>query len=208
MADIRHLVVLMLENRSFDHMLGYLGSAGMDVDGRIGQSNAAEDGTIVRGHHLDNTRVRVRPHHSVEAVAAQINGGAMDGFVKGYRPGDDLSEIMSWYDEREVRTYDRLARQYAACDRWFSSVPGPTWPNRFFAMCGTSAGITGNLNPISHETFFDLLPKDSWRYFSHDIAFLRTVTQYAAHSGPPIQKVSAFYRACLEGTAAVAHRRS
>jgi phospholipase C len=200
MADIRHLVILMMENRSFDHMLGYLGSAGMDVDGKIGQSNVAEDGTVVRGHHLDSTRVRAQPHHTIDAVAAQINDGLMDGFVRGYRSADDLAEIMSWYDEREMRTYDRLARQYVVCDRWFASVPGPTWPNRFFALCGTSSGIVANGNRIGHPTFFDLLPKDSWRYFSHDIAFLRTVTHYSAHLGPPIEKISAFYRACLEGT--------
>jgi phospholipase C len=200
MPEIRHLVVLMMENRSFDHMLGYLSSTGMEVDGRTRQSNVSDDDTVVKGYHLDNTRVRVRPHHSVQAVASQISSGAMDGFVRGYEASDTLPEIMSWYDEREMRTYDRLARQFAVCDRWFSSMPGPTWPNRFFALCGTSGGIADNLQPIDHATFFDLLPVGSWRYYSHDIAFLRTVSRYRAHIGDPIQKVSSFYRACLDGT--------
>ena len=200
MAKIQHLVVLMMENRSFDHMLGYLGAAGLPVDGLTGQSNVDEQGRIIKGHHFDSTRVRMRPHHDVDAVARQINQGAMDGFVRGYHPGDATAQIMSWYDERDVRTYDRLARQYVVCDRWFASLAGPTWPNRMFALCGTSNGITKNLQTIDHPTFLDLLPTGSWRYYSHDIAFLRVVKKYTAHSGTPIEKISNFYRACLDGT--------
>ena len=199
-ADIRHLVVLMMENRSFDHMLGYLRAAGMDVDGLIGQTNPTAQGAPVTGHHFERTRVRIRPHHDVASVATQLNGGKMDGFVRGYRSHEPVAEIMSWYDERQLGTYDRLARQYVVCDRWFSGMPGPTWPNRFWAMCGTSDGITANEKLIDHPTFFDLLPEGSWRYYSHDIAFLRTVKRYTQHIGPPIAKVSSFYQACLDGT--------
>lgn len=200
MVDIRHLVVLMLENRSFDHMLGYLKVTGMEVDGVIGAANSDAAGNLVKGYHLDSTRVRVKPHHGHAEVVAQINGGAMDGFVRGYGSNNHVAEIMSWYDQRDVLTYDSLARQYSVCDRWFASFAGPTWPNRFFAMCGTSAGITENLQWIDHDPFFDLLPEDSWRYYSHDIAFLRTVKKYKGHIGKPIKKVSSFYEACLNGT--------
>jgi phospholipase C len=151
MDEIRHLVVLMLENRSFDHMLGYLQGAGMDVDGMTGQTNFTDDGRRVTGHHLDSTRVRIRPHHDVNHVAAQVANGKMDGFVKGYNSRNSIAEIMSHYDERDLPTYDRLARQYVVCDRWFSSLPGPTWPNRFHAMCGTSGGITENLSKGAAE---------------------------------------------------------
>lgn len=200
MASIKHVVVLMMENRSFDHMLGYLKAAGMDVDGVTGRTNALENGQTVRGHHLEATRLRAHPHHDVQSVAKQINGGKMDGFVKGYGFDAHVDEIMSWFDDRDVWSYDSLARQYAVCDRWFASVPGPTWPNRFYAMCGTSTGIQGNLEPINHQTFFDLLPPNSWRYYSHDIAFLRTVKRYTGHVGAPIDKIGAFYRACDQGT--------
>jgi phospholipase C len=200
MVDIRHIVVLMMENRSFDHMLGYLRNAGMDVDGLTGQSNETDDGTRVTGYHLDNTRVRIDPRHSVKRVAIQVNDGKMDGFVKGYGASAPVAEIMSWYDERELTTYDRLARQYAVCDRWFSPVPGPTWPNRFYAMCGTSDRISKNLERINHSTFFDLLPAGSWRYYSHDVAFLRSVEKYTGQRGVPIEKVSSFYNACRDGT--------
>ncbi|WP_437981525.1 phospholipase C [Sorangium sp. So ce117] len=200
MADIRHLVIVMLENRSFDHMLGYLGGTGMDVDGVIGATNSDDNGTPITGYHLESTRVRIRPHHHRKEVVGQINGGAMDGFVKGYSTNSHVAEIMGWYDQRDLLTYDSLARQYVVCDRWFASFAGPTWPNRFFALCGTSGGRTGNLQWIDHATFFDLLPVDSWRYYSHDIAFLRTVEKYKGHRGLPIAKISSFYRACREGT--------
>jgi phospholipase C len=197
---IEHLVVLMLENRSFDHMLGYLRAAGMDVDGKTGQTNFTDgkEPRPVTGHHLDSTRVRIHPRHGAKDVALQVNGGHMDGFVKGYNSRHSIAEIMGHYDERDVPTYDRLARQYTVCDQWFSSMPGPTWPNRFFAMCGTSNGISGNLEFIDATTFFDLLPAGSFRYYSHDVAFLRSVKRYTDHSGPPIEKIGSFYQACLD----------
>ncbi|KYF85610.1 hypothetical protein BE17_25435 [Sorangium cellulosum] len=200
MADIRHLVIVMLENRSFDHMLGYLRGTGMDVDGAIGATNSDEHGTPIKGYHLESTRVRIRPHHHRDEVVRQINGGAMDGFVKGYGASSHVAEVMGWYDQRDLLTYDSLARQYVVCDRWFASFAGPTWPNRFFALCGTSAGLTGNGEWIDRATFFDLLPADSWRYYSHDVAFLRAVEKYKGHVGLPIVKVSSFYRDCLQGT--------
>ncbi|WP_437610189.1 alkaline phosphatase family protein [Sorangium sp. So ce834] len=200
MADIRHLVIVMLENRSFDHMLGYLRGTGMDVDGVNGATNSDEHGTPIKGYHLESTRVRILPHHHREDVVRQINGGVMDGFVKGYSASSHVAEIMGWYDQRDLLTYDSLARQYVVCDRWFASFAGPTWPNRFFALCGTSAGLTGNGKWIDRPTFFDLLPADSWRYYSHDVAFLRAVEKYKGHIGLPIAKVSSFYRACLQGT--------
>lgn len=200
MADIRHLVVLMLENRSFDHMLGYLKAAGMEVDGANAATNVDDNGNAIKGYHLDSTRVRIRPHHERDNVKAQVNDGKMDGFLKGYGSRAHLAEIMGWYDQRDVLTYDALARKYAVCDRWFSSFAGPTWPNRFFAMCGTSTGITTNMKWIDHPTLFDLLPPGSWRYYSQDIAFLRTVEKYKAHIGDPITKISSFYKSCLDGT--------
>lgn len=200
-ADIRHLVVLMMENRSFDHMLGYLKGAGMDVDGVVGATNrtAPPNERAITGYHLTDTRVRARPHHDVKDVATQINGGQMDGFVRAHRNGSHVDQVMGYYTEAEVKSYDRLARKYVVCDRWFSSLAGPTWPNRFWAMCGTSRGITQNEHFIEAPTFFDLLPGGSFRYYSHDIAFLRTVQRYTAHRGAPIEKVSEFYRACLNG---------
>ena len=202
MTQIKHLVVLMLENRSFDHMLGYLRYAGMNVDGRIGETNFTDGDppTAVTGYHLTDTRVRASPHHDVASVATQINGGQMDGFVRAHGSRRHVAEVMSYYDDRELRTYDKFAHQYAVCDHWFASVPGPTWPNRFFAMCGTSTGITGNLRVIDHPTFFDLLPPGSFRYYSHDVAFLRSVKHYTGHNGVPIAKISEFYRACEEDT--------
>lgn len=72
MADIRHLVVLIMENRSFDHMLGYLASTGMDIDGLVGQSNASDDGSVVRGHHALGGDVV--PAHQKASAANQIKG--------------------------------------------------------------------------------------------------------------------------------------
>jgi phospholipase C len=73
MPDIRHLVVLMQENRSFDHMLGYLRNSGMAIDGVTGATNQDSDGRPVKGYHLESTRVRIRPAHEREHVVTQVN---------------------------------------------------------------------------------------------------------------------------------------
>jgi Phosphoesterase family len=83
LEKVDHIVVLMLENRSFDHMLGYLsleGSRG-DVDGLRGEFGNEHDGRSYPIHHLDSTSIADDPDHSASSVDLQIGGGAMDGFV-------------------------------------------------------------------------------------------------------------------------------
>jgi len=86
LEKIDHIVVLMLENRSFDHMLGYLSLEGArgDVDGLRGEFANEHDGRSYPIHHLDSTAIADDPDHSASSVDLQIGGSAMNGFVTSF----------------------------------------------------------------------------------------------------------------------------
>jgi phospholipase C len=192
-GEIEHVVVLMLENRSFDHMLGYLSLEGgrADVDGlRAGMSNSAE-GQAYPVHRLGATHVPDEhwdPDHSGEATRQQIGGGAMDGFAVSYaqtlqRRGvanPDPGVVMGYYNGEDLPVYNHLAEHFCVCDRWHSSVPGATWPNRLYAVAGSAAGSLDDKKPAplyDKKSFVRHLDASgvSWRWYSYDIGTLRCV---------------------------------
>jgi phospholipase C len=190
LEKVDHVVVLMMENRSFDHMLGYLSLTGgrADIDGlRPGLVNDYQ-GRSYPAHHLETTRVDVDPDHSASSVDVQIGGGRMDGFVASMAAtiadraveGADPSPVMGYYDSADVPVYDHLAHEFLVCDRWFCSVPGATWPNRLYALCGAAAGSRDDLPPhrpplYSKPSFVRHLDANgvSWRWYSFDTPTLR-----------------------------------
>jgi phospholipase C len=157
LANVDHVVVLMLENRSFDHMLGYLSLTGQrpDVDGLRPELANHHEGLAYPVHHLSATTLGIDPDHSAGAVDRQVASGEMSGFVAsaaaaldGQGVGDgDPSCVMGYYDATDVPVYDHMAGEFALCDRWFSSVPGSTWPNRLDALCGAAAGSRDDRPP-------------------------------------------------------------
>jgi phospholipase C len=127
LAKVDHIVVMMLENRSFDHMLGYLSLTGRrpDIDGlRPGLDNEYQ-GRTYPGHHLGTTALEMDPDHCSSAIDQQIGDGSMSGFVaaaaailaeRGVEDGDP-SCVMGYYDAADVPVYDHLAEEFAVCDR-------------------------------------------------------------------------------------------
>ena len=147
LKKIDHIVVLMMENRSFDHMLGYLSlEAGRtDIDGlKAGMSNS-HNGKKYPIRHLQRTALTKPedPCHGGGCTAQQVSNN-MGGFVANYvksrpkAPHPDL--VMGYYSGADLPTYDHLVREFCVCDRWFASVPGATWPNRLYALAGRAAG--------------------------------------------------------------------
>jgi phospholipase C len=190
LAKIDHIVVLMLENRSFDHMLGYLSldRGRGDIDGLRPEFCNEHGGRAHPVHHLDTRAIPDDPDHSAAAVDLQLGDGAMSGFVASYartlsaRGVPDLvaGRVMGYYGGADVPVYDHLASEFAVCDRWFSSVPGATWPNRLYAICGSAAGsrddLPLNLPPLYHRPSFvrHLDAHDvSWRWYSFETGSLR-----------------------------------
>ena len=129
---------------SFDHMLGYLSLEGgrSDVDGLRAEFANEHGGRNYPVHHLDSTVIEDDPNHSASAVDLQIGGGKMDGFVTSFAEtlahnevqDADPGRVIGYYNADDVPVYDHLASEFAVCDRWFSSVPGATWPNRLYAI--------------------------------------------------------------------------
>jgi phospholipase C len=190
LAKIDHVVVMMLENRSFDHMLGYLSLTGRrpEIDGlRPGLANQYE-GRSYPVHHLGTTALELDPDHSSGAIDQQVAGGSMNGFVasaaavlaeRGVKDGDPAC-VMGYYDDADVPVYDHLAEQFALCDRWFASVAGATLPNRLYALCGVAAGSRDDrpvhVPPLYHQPSF-VRHLDAagvrWRWYSFDPGTLR-----------------------------------
>jgi phospholipase C len=197
LAEIDHIIVLMLENRSFDHMFGYLSLEGgrSDIEG-LQESMANEhDGHAYPVHHLDRTAFSPveDPDHSGAATTTQIADGAMSGFVGSFAAklkqrgasGLDPGLVMGYYNASDLPTYDHLAAEFCVCDHWHSSVPGATWPNRLYALAGRADGSrddkpSGQAPLYSLPSFVRHLDahRVSWRWYSYDPATLRCVDKH------------------------------
>jgi phospholipase C len=180
---IEHVVVLMLENRSFDHMLGYLSLDGGrdDVDGlRAGMFNEFEGQRYVVAP-ADSTALKPEqdPCHSAECVEEQLRDGN-SGFVRNYVDSEDRrgrvnpDDVMRYHRADHVPVYDFLAKHFSICDRWFSSAPAATFPNRLYAIAGRSGKRCVPVGaPVyclpSFVRHLDAVEK-SWNWFVHDLA--------------------------------------
>jgi phospholipase C len=153
--NLRHIVVLMMENRSFDHMLGSLNSVDPRIDGINGQlGNPDTTGAFVKPQALADFQGQLEPDpdHHFPAVDLQIFGGDssagrvanMQGFVKSYfnqqRDVQHSQKIMYYFAQKQLPVLTTLALEFAVFNRWFASIPGPTICNRAFAHYGTSFG--------------------------------------------------------------------
>ncbi|MEO8747674.1 MAG: alkaline phosphatase family protein [Rhodanobacter sp.] len=188
---IQHVIVLMLENCSFDRMLGACQTFKSGIDGVSpdGQPRINSfDGQQYRQQPGASRVVVNDPHHDTPHVLQQLkadaNGNPNSGFVQDYASGlqsltsGDCSEVMKYFATDALPAFHTLARNFLVCDHWFSSVPGPTWANRLFAMSGTSLGRVSmpagvmdmNLHWYDQATLFDRLDEQSvdWRVYFGD----------------------------------------
>lgn len=168
---IEHVFVLMLENRSFDHLFGLSQRQATPIPQRAGFGQTAPD------------RCASDPPHEFDNVNKQVNGGAMNGFTAD-------SVQLTGFTAKQLPTLNELAGRYVLFDNWYSSVPGPTWPNRFFVHAATSGGLctspkglrtagaiiaAGQHFKFDNGTLFDLLDKanpggdPSWRVYHGDV---------------------------------------
>ena len=159
---LQHIVVLMMENRSFDHMLGSLSAVNPKIDGITDQlSNPDTTGALIKPQALADYQGQLDPDpdHHFPAVDLQIFGGDtsagrtpnMQGFVKSYfnqqRDVGHSQKILYYFQQKQLPVLTTLALEFAVFNRWFASIPGPTICNRAFAHYGTSFGRV-DMNPI------------------------------------------------------------
>jgi phospholipase C len=194
LPQIKHIVVLMMENHSYDNYLGMLAGRGdgfpLDGDGRPESANPDAEGNPVRAHRLSSTaQADGAPCQSWHATRLQWNQGKMDGFVTSTQevtPDADKAVGMGYWSEADLPFYYGLARTFPLADRWFSSCLGPTFPNRRFLIAGTANGLVDDLpfhllDYPPNGTIFDMLTRHgiSWANY-HPVAADRSRARRAA----------------------------
>ena len=152
-TGIDHVVVLMMENRSFDHMLGWVPGANGVQAGRsfvdtTGQSHDSAHLTLFQNC------ASADPDHSFDGGRTQMNGGAMDGFLLTQPAGDQFP--IGYYEAADVPFFAMVAQNWTICDNYHCSILGPTWPNRFYMHSGqtdrlTTGGPTPDTNSLRSE---------------------------------------------------------
>ena len=163
LESLQHIVVLMMENRSFDHMLGSLpGVGGIDDAGGFTNPDAKGNPVQPQAQAAFQAQLQPDPDHHFPAVDLQLYGKGSDpkdpnrqpsnqGFVLSYyNQQEDLGhsqKIMYYFPKENLPVLTTLALEFAVFNRWFASIPGPTICNRAFAHYGTSFGRV-DLNPI------------------------------------------------------------
>jgi len=134
---IKHIVVDMQENRSFDHYFGFAPFAGaFGVPPGYSQPDG-QGGTVIPHHFTSLSTPDIG--HSWSAMHSEYHGGKMDGFYT-----TDGINCMGYYTQADLPFYYSLFDEFTLCANYFCSLMGPTWPNRFYLAAGTSGGITTN----------------------------------------------------------------
>ncbi len=211
---VKHVFVLMLENHSFDNIFAGSGITGLDIATQQ-DSNAYKDGDkkitcYVKSPAPDS--MPTDPGHEFQDVVEQLTGSPLNGplsggkypsdlnnsgFVTNYATSDseqtglppigEFCDVMKVFDTpNQLPVTYQLATEFAVCDHWHSSLPGPTWPNRFFVHGGSSAGLDHSpdteqmlgweLNPFAkgfeyqHGSIFDRLSAKNveWQLYHDD----------------------------------------
>ncbi|NUP12323.1 MAG: alkaline phosphatase family protein [Polyangiaceae bacterium] len=177
-GEITHIVVLMMENRSYDHLLGSRALEGLPGDGITeNMSNPNLDG-VAQPVYRETDFCVADPPHGWDPSHAQFNEGANDGFVRAYQEeaGAEIAPyVMGYFTREDIPVTHALADEYTSCDRWFSSVMGPTWPNRFYLHAAQSEGLKSNDSPQDRlPNIYDKLDEKgiAWEYYYTDLPFL------------------------------------
>ena len=169
LSGIEHVVVVMMENRSFDHFLGWL-------PGADGRQNATYLDKNNVGHPTWDLAPDYEgcgyhdPDHSYGGSRVAYNGGNMDGFLRA--GNNDLFSI-GYYTERDLPFFSALARNFLVCDRSFASILGPTFANRMFLWAAQTDRLDDSITLSKLPTIFDALSNAgiSHRYYFNNVPY-------------------------------------
>jgi phospholipase C len=169
-SGIDHVVVLMMENRSFDHYLGWLKGA----DGRqAGLTYVDRDGVSHETHHLTDYQGcdHPDPDHSYEGGRVQYNGGNCDGWL---RSGSNDEFAIGYYEQDDLAFYGKAAPYWTTFDRYFSATLAETYPNRFYQHSARTDRIHNSYDISTMPTIWDRLADRgvSRAYYYVDVPFL------------------------------------
>jgi phospholipase C len=209
-TKIDHIVVLMQENRSYDHYFGLLHDEGQPHSAnepRRGNPNPLAPHEKIRPFVQPNMCEVADLAHGWDATHREIDGGRMDGFTaQNVDPKDPTgSRAMGRYDSGALPFYYALANEFAVADRYFASVPGPTFPNRFYLLAASSFGHTSNDFPpaggFPQKTIFGSLQAAhvSWKIYLASAQVELLFSDVVKHSDHVVP-LSQYYTDAANGT--------
>lgn len=207
LPEVDHIVVVMMENHSFDNLLGVLGRG----DGLTSGSNGLPDATnpdghghLVRSFHMPTPcQVSGKPSQSWNASHTQLAGGSNQGFVIS----DSGPVAMGYWNAVDLPFLDSLASTFPLADRYFASVLAQTYPNRRFLLAGTSLGLVDDTLPKGlppNGLIFDSLNEHGipWKNYFTTLptagVFISSLGQPSISAG--LVPIAAFYADCASGT--------
>uniref|UniRef100_A0A251S1T4 Putative non-specific phospholipase C3 n=1 Tax=Helianthus annuus TaxID=4232 RepID=A0A251S1T4_HELAN len=185
---IKTIVILVQENRSFDHMIGWMKSLNPEIDGVTGKESNPISTTNPQSGRLfqsnESGYIQPNPGHSFQAIYQQVFGvpwteesssltlvPTMEGFVEQAESVEDgLAKIvMSGFKPDDVPVYRDLVKEFAVCDRWFASLPASTQPNRLYVHSATSHGLMSNdtlklIKGFPQKTIFESLEESGFSF--------------------------------------------
>ncbi len=214
---IEHVVVVMQENRSFDHYFSKLREAG-HADAEVAPAdftNPDKDGKPI-APYLDKQLCILDTAHSWSAAHTEWNGGKMDGFVKANDAGDPIppggtadtvsgNRAMAYYGPAELPFMYWAADQFVVGDHYHCSVLTSTWTNRMYLYAGTSFGRTSNKPPNTGSalTLFDMLQmrRVTWKFYvTASPPFAMFVAQFIRYKDAHFVPIEQFYEDAKNGT--------
>jgi phospholipase C len=192
------IVVVMMENRSFDHILGYLRTLrGEDYEGFSDDAsntylrndlsyrvNMTSISNVLPAERI--YQIPAEPYHEYAHVKLQIDDGKMDGFAQDLLPISDPQFALTYYTDTEIPNYYRMAERHLVCDQWYCAHPGSTHPNRWATLTGSIRQLDNiaiddrQLGFLREKTIFDELTAAGieWNYFENNVSMLRMFQNY------------------------------
>ncbi|KAJ3321230.1 hypothetical protein HDV06_004455 [Boothiomyces sp. JEL0866] len=207
-SNIKNIIVLMLENRSFDHLIGSLKQQNWpELDGLNGnETGITPNGTKFQVTQFSSEIEQFDPGHSMGDITTQVYGSCctvknlqptMGGFGLNSQSSANkpvnlttaLSTTFGYHTNDSIPVITTIASEFSLIDDWFSSVPGPTFPNRHFLHCATSLGLTDNRQfktGLPCKTIYDNLDEKniSWRIYHAQAGDSTTLMYYNRSNSP------------------------
>ena len=206
LPQIEHIIILMMENHSFDNYFGML-SPHVGFRLRNGVPKAANrdnDGNLIHAFHMPSTcQLDALPGQDWNRSHLSYNYGKNDGFVIASGP-----VAMGFWTEDDIPFYYGLARAFPLASRWFCSTLCQTYPNRRFLMAGTAAGIISTTTaaltapPPPNGNIFDRLDAHgiSWRNYFSDLPSVAILLAYAQQNQSKLLPIAQFFTDAAAGT--------
>jgi len=212
-SGIENIVVVMMENRSFDHLLGWMpGARGRQEGLSYKDRNGVEHPT----HRLNSYTgcPHPDPDHSYEGGRSEYDGGRMDGWL---RTSTNDEYCIGYYTEEDLKFYAALFRNYTTLDNYFSSTLCSTFPNRIFSWAAQTDRLNNSIKQCTLPTIIDSLQAANVgvTYYFNNLPFLALWgTKYTSVSAlydeflvqaalgllPPVSFVDPVYTLTDDGT--------